>query len=403
MAGLLRADNWPRWRGPDGTGHTAETGIPVKWDAQAVVWKTPLKGQGQSSPIVWGERIFLTTALEKGRQRVVFCVDRRDGKVLWEQVAWKGEPEKSRPDNGWASATCCTDGERVVAFFGKGGLHCYDADGRHLWSRTDLGPFAGPWGTAASPVIVNDLVIQNCDAQKEAYLLAVNKQTGKTVWKTPRDMPQNGGWSTPVLVKVDGRQELVLNGETAVTGYDPASGKKLWWCKSFVGRGEPTPAPANGLVYVVSGLRGDMFAVRPGGSGDVTKTHMVWRAPRATGRDQPSPIVVGNCLLVSNMDGTVTGYDPAAGKELWKKERLSRSSRFYSSPIAAGGLVYYQNDAGETFVLKPGHKMELVAENSLGVTDEVFRASLTPSEGQIFIRSDRTLYCIGQRKGAGGK
>src|SRR5262249_44600334 len=152
---------------------------------------------------------------------------------------------------------CCTDGERVVAFFGKGGLHCYSAEGKPLWSRTDLGAFAGPWGTAASPVMVGDLVIQNCDAQKEAYLLGVDKRTGKTVWKTPRDVPENGGWSTPVLADAGGgRRELVLNGETAVTGYDPASGKKLWWCKSFTGRGEPTPAPANGLVYVVSGLRG---------------------------------------------------------------------------------------------------------------------------------------------------
>ena len=240
--GLVQAEfNWPRWRGPEGTGHTTETGLPVKWDAGSVVWKTPLKGRGQSSPIIWGERIFLTSALENGRQRLVFCIDRRDGKVLWERVAWEGTPEKSHPMNGWASATCCTDGERVVAFFGRGGLHCYSVEGQPLWSRTDLGPFEGPWGTAASPVMVGDLVIQNCDAQDQAYLLAVDKRTGRTVWKTPRDVPERGGWSTPVLVNVDGRQELVLNGETAVTAYDPASGTKLWWCRSFVGRGEPTP------------------------------------------------------------------------------------------------------------------------------------------------------------------
>jgi outer membrane protein assembly factor BamB len=399
MADLLQAEwNWPRWRGPEGTGHTAETDLPVKWDAKSIVWKTALPGQGQSSPVVWGERIFLTAALERGRERVVFCVDRRDGKILWQQSAWKGEPEKSHAMNGWASATCCTDGERVVAFFGKGGLHCYSADGKHLWSRTDLGRFDGPWGTGASPILYGDLVIQNCDAQGEAYLLAVNKVDGKTVWKTPRPAPERGGWSTPVLVRTGERQELVLNGERAVIGYDPASGKELWSCRSFIGRGEPTATPGNGLVYLVCGLRGDMYAVRPGGAGDVTKTHMAWHAPRTSDRDQPSPIVIGNFVIVCSMRGTASCYDATTGKELW---RGRMDGQFTSSPIAANGLAYFQNEAGRTFVLRPGPKMDVVAENSLGVGDEVFRASLTPSDGQFFIRSDRTLYGVGQRKSAG--
>jgi outer membrane protein assembly factor BamB len=396
----LRAEsNWPGWRGPSGDGHSAETGLPVHWDAHAVVWRTPLKGRGQSSPVVWGERIFLTTALEDCRQRVVLCLDRKTGKVLWEQVAWTGTPEMSHAMNGWASATCATDGERVVAFFGKGGLHCYTVEGKPLWSR-DLGPFEGPWGTAASPVIVGNLVVQNCDAEKEASLVALDKQTGQTVWRTPREAPDRGGWSTPVLVRAGGREELVLNGAKAVIAYDPATGKPLWSCRSFNGRGEPTATPGNGLVFLVNGLQGDMYAVRPGGEGDVTATRMAWHTPRRGGRDQPSPIVVGDYVIVVNMAAIATCYEAATGKEVWK-DRLA--GKFSSAPVAAGGLVYFQSDEGTTFVLEPGPAMKVVARNELGApAEETFRASLTPAGGQIFSRSDRALYCIGGQPGKPG-
>jgi outer membrane protein assembly factor BamB len=397
---VLAADaNWPQWRGPTGDGHSAEKGLPVRWDAKSVVWKAPLKGRGQSSPVVWGERIFLTTALDDGKQRVVFCVGRADGKLVWEHVAWKGTPEKSHAMNGWATPTCATDGEYVVAFFGRGGLHGYRADGQPLWSR-DLGKFAGPWGAAASPVLVGDLVIQNCDAEEEAFLIALDKRTGKQVWRTPRDVPERGGWSTPVLVKAGGREELVLNGAKAVTAYDPATGKPLWHCKSFNGRGEPTATPGRGLLFLVNGLGGDFYAVRPGGEGDVTKSHLAWHTPRRGGRDQPSPVVIGGYVLVTDMGGVATCYEARSGKEVWK-ERLK--GKFSSSPVAAGGLAYCQSDEGTTYVLELGPTMKLVASNHLRSSDdELFRASLTPSAGQIFSRSDRALYCVG-REGAAGK
>jgi outer membrane protein assembly factor BamB len=396
VVSLSAESNWPRWRGPEGTGHSAEKDLPVKWDAKSVIWKVPLKGSGQSSPIVWGDRIFLTSALDNGRQRLVFCLDRKDGKLLWEEAPWKGEPEKSHAMNGHASASCTTDGEVVVAFFGKGGLHGYTVDGKHLWSR-DLGPFSGPWGTAASPIFVGDLVIQNCDAENEAYLLAVEKKTGKTVWKTPRDVPERGGWSTPVLVQAGSKQELVLNGAKVVSGYDPTSGKVLWTCKTFNGRGEPTATPGNGLIYMINGLAGDIYAVKPGGSGDVTRTHLTWHTPRKGARDQPSPIVIGNYVLVVDMKGTGTCYAGDTGKELWK-DRIG-TGNFTSSPIAANGLAYIQSDEGETIVVRPGPKLEVVSRNTVGRTaDELFRASLTPCDGQMFIRSDRMLYCVGQRK-----
>jgi outer membrane protein assembly factor BamB len=391
---FTRAENhWPRWRGPDGTGHTTEMKLPVTWDASSVVWKTELKGEGQSSPVVWGERIFLTTAVDGGRQRIVLCVNRGDGKILWEQTAWTGEPEPTHKMNDRASATCATDGERVIAFFGRGGIHCYDFDGKQLWSR-DLGLFEGPWGTAASPVIVDDLVIQNCDAEGDAYLIGLDKRTGDTVWKTPREKVR--GWSTPVLIETAERKELLLNGEIGVNAYDPQTGADLWFCKVDSGRGETTVTSANGLVIALSGRAGDMVAVRPGGSGVVTGTREAWRTMRRGGRDLPSPIVVGDYLIVVNMQGIASCYDAISGKELWKERICSNIS---ASPIAANGLLYVPSETGETIVVRPGKTFELVARNSLGNGDnEMFRASLAPSDGQIFCRSDRVLYCIGKRQ-----
>lgn len=383
--------DWPSWRGPLQNGHSFEKNVPVTWDGDSIVWKCDLPGDGQSSPVIWGNRIFLTTALENGRQRVVLCVNRETGKIEWQEVVWTGEPEPTHKMNGWASATCVTDGQHVVAFFGRGGLHCFDVSGKKLWSR-DLGRFEGPWGTGASPFIVGNLVIQNCEAEVEASIAAFDVATGKTVWQTPRDIPQRGGWSSPVLAEIGDRREVVLNGFNGVTGYEPMTGKKLWFCKGFAGRGEPTATPTNGLIYMLNGLQGDFYTVKPGGTGDVTKTHMAWHTPRKAGRDQPSPIVVGDVVMVVSMDGVGVGYDAKSGQELWK-DRLG--GKFTSSPIAANGLAYFQSDSGETVVIKPGPKLDVVARNTLPASgDEIFRASLTPSRGQIFSRSNKVLYCL---------
>lgn len=403
MAGLLSVwlcpvviaaeGDWPQWRGPASDGHSAETNVPVKWDEKNIVWKSELPGSGQSSPVIAGDRIFLTAEQQKGRERIVFCVDRKNGKTLWKETVWTGEPEKSHAMNGWASATCATDGKSVVAFFGKGGIHCFDADGKKLWSK-DIGPFNGVWGTGASPLIVGDLVIQNCDAEGEASITALHKRTGDVVWKTPREAPPRGGWSSPVLVDAGERREVVLNGEDFVTGYDPETGKKLWFCKTFAGRGEPTATPANGLIFMLNGKSGDFYTLKPGGRGDITQSHIAWHTPRKSKRDQPSPIVVGNFVLVVSMDGVASCYDTTDGKELWK-ERLG--GNFTSSPIAANGLAYHQSDEGETVVIKPGPKLDIVARNTLpAAKDELFRASLTPSRGQMFSRSTKVLYCLGQ-------
>lgn len=384
--------NWPRWRGPEQDGHSAESAVPVKWSDSDVVWKTQLPGIGQSSPIIWGDRIFLTAALDQGRERVVLGVDRPTGKILWQHTAWKGEPEKVHNMNGWASASCVTDGQIVIAFFGRGGLHAYSVDGQPLWSR-DLGTFEGPWGTAACPILIDDLVVQNCDADANACLLALDKRTGQEVWRTKRR--DHRGWSTPIVIAAGGRRELVLNGHEGVQAYDPATGRELWFCKSFNGRGEPTVTPAADLLCVVNGLSGDFYAIRPGGNGDVTSTHMAWHTPRKGGRDCPSPIAIGNFVIVCDMSGIATCYDAQDGRIYWK-ERLN--GKYSGSPIAAGGLVYLLNEAGSTTVIKPGPQLEITAENPLSAGPaEIFRATLTPADGKLYLRSTTMLYCVGQR------
>ncbi|HVU89304.1 MAG TPA: PQQ-binding-like beta-propeller repeat protein [Pirellulales bacterium] len=391
--------NWPAWGGPTGSNHSTETGLPVSWSDDDVVWKSALNGEGQSTPAVWGERIFLTTALDQGKQRVVMALDRRDGHLLWEQVAWTGEPEETHRMNGWASASCATNGEVVIAFFGRGGLHGYTLDGKHLWSR-DLGQFAGPWGTAASPIFYRNLIIQNCDSEsKESSVTAFDCRTGETVWNTPRDAVR--GWSTPILIRANGREEMILNGEKGVRGYDPASGRELWFCKGFAGRGEPVPAFAHGKLFVVNGLAGDVYAVRPGGDGDVTETNRLWHTPRRGGRDLPSPVVIDKYMLAISMPGILFCYDCDTGRELWK-ERLD--ANYSSTPLVAGGRAYFQNDAGQTTVIEAGDAMKLVAKASLTSDgDELFRAALVPSAGQLLIRSTRYLYCVGGKSSSGAE
>jgi outer membrane protein assembly factor BamB len=384
--------NWPRWRGPQQNGHTNEASLPVKWSADDVTWKTQLPGSGQSSPTIWGDKIFLTSALEQGKERLVLGIDRKTGKILWQQSAWKGEPEPVHIMNGWASATCVTDGKIVVAFFGRGGIHAYTVEGEPLWSR-DLGKFESPWGVSACPVVVDELIVQNCDADTDAFIVALDKQTGKDVWRTKR--PNHRGWSTPILIESGKRRELVVNGHDGVRAYDPKTGRELWYCKSFNGRGEPTVTPAGDLLCVVNGLAGDFYSIRPGGEGDVTASHMAWHTPRIGGRDCPSPIVVGEFIIVCDMGGIATCYDATDGHVYWK-ERLT--GKFSGSPIAAGGLVYFVNEAGKTMVIKPGPKLELVAQNDLPAEkEEIFRASPSPCQGQLFMRSTTVLYCIGKQ------
>ena len=385
------AEDWHGWRGPQQNGHSTETGLPSQWNAGSVAWKVDLPGSGQSSPVTHGNLIFLTSSLDGGNRRVVLAVDREKKEIAWQKEVWKGKAEPSHNMNGWASATCATDGQVVIAFFGKGGLHSFDMSGNPLWSR-DLGIFSGPWGTAACPVIWNDLVIQNCDADQDSFLIAVNKNTGKTVWKVQR--PEFRGWSTPVLVKSGGRDELVLNGQIGTIAYAPKSGETLWTVQCPRGRGTPTVTPHDDLLYVVNGLGGGgAYCVKPGGSGDVTDSHRVWFSERRS-RDLPSPIIVDDTMLVMSLRGAIlSGYDTETGKELWK-ERVG--GQISASPVAFGGKAYFVAEDGTTVVVDPSDNRHVIGRNKLETSsdEEIFRSTITPSNGQLLIRSTKTLYCI---------
>ncbi len=388
--------NWPRFRGPLGTGVTNRV-APTKWSQADVAWDAKLPVDGHSSPILWGEHVYLTgTTTKSGSvQRHVICLNRDGGKVVWNQVAATGSGESVHKMNGWATPSCATDGDVVVAFFGKGGLHAFDAkSGKPRWSR-QLGDFPGSWGVGASPILLGDRVIQNCDAQGASFLLAADKQTGKDVWKQPRSEKPRGGWSTPMLIEANDRKELVLNGEFGVQSYNVETGEPFWFAKSTNGRGTPSPVYGSGKVYVVCGKSGDTYAVKPGGQGDVTSSHIVWRAPRKGGRDLPSPVFANDSLVVISMKGIASSYDADSGKLLWR-ERLG--GNFSSSPIAVNGLVYASAENGEVAVFRAGKEFELIARNQVDAADdEIFRSSLAVSDGQIFLRSNKRIYCIGER------
>ena len=389
--------NWNQFRGPTGRGHSTEEKVPLRWSSKSVRWKTPLKGKGQSSVVNWGDRLFVTGASVDGKERYVSCLDADTGRLRWEKLVKCAFPEKPHRMNSYATPTCATDGERVVAFFGPAGLHCYDLEGNIQWSR-EFGDFPGPWGVAASPMIVGSMVVQNCDAEGASSLVALDLATGEPIWQTKRDEKPRGGWSTPILIETGGNKELVLNGERGVRGYDPQTGRELWFCRGFNGRGSPIPDFANGLLFVVNGKPGDIYAVRPGGSGDVTKSHMAWHAPRRGGRDLPSPAVVGDFVTVVSMSGLATCYSARSGKAHWQ-EHLGLKGEYAGAPLVVNGHLMFQTVyGGKTVVLKPGRKFEVVGINDLGAEiDEAFRATLAPINGLLYARSHEMLYCIGSK------
>lgn len=385
---------WNSFRGPTGRGHFTGS-VPVKWGGGDVAWKLELKGIGQSSAVNAGDRIFLTSASKTGAERYVICVDANKGKVLWEQTVKSPHVENAHKMNSHATPTCVTDGERVIAFFGPAGIHCFDLNGKKQWSK-NLGDFPGNWGVAASPIIVDNKVIQNCDATGESSLIALDKINGNEVWTTKREDKPRGGWSSPVLIDVGKRQELVLNGEFGVRGYDPESGKELWFCKAFNGRGSPVPDFDGQNLFVVNGKPGDIYSVKPGGSGDVTGSRMVWHAERTRGRDLPSPCTVDGFVIVAGMSGEARCYDAKTGEIYWTEKLTTNRNEFAGAPLVANGLVYFTAVyGGETVVIKPGKKFQKVAANTVGAErSELFRATLAPIGGKLYSRSYTTLYCI---------
>lgn len=398
--------NWPRFRGPEGTGHSPEVDLPWQWSPEDVTWRVELPGTGQSSPIVWGDKLFLTAALEDGYRRAVIAIDRNHGNLLWQREYSTGDPGKTHSMNRHASATCATDGKLVFSSFGKGGFYCHDFDGKLVWMRDDLGEFLSIWGTAASPVLFEDLVIIACDQDtvlekdqpkdvpSKAFIIAMDKLTGKTVWKKERMASR--GWGTPVLTQTsDGAWELLLNGPGGVIAYNPTDGTVNWNCDRETLFGTPSVVFTDELIFAIAGRPGPMLAIRRGGKGNVTSSNIVWSDDRR-GRDLASPILANDLLLTVNMQGIGICYDPLTGKQWWK-QRLQ--GEFTASPVYADGKVYFLDRKGTTVVLAPEKKFNVLARNPVGAQDgEDFLASPAISDGQIFLRSDRMLYAVGKRR-----
>ena len=382
---------WPRWRGPSGQGVVAGAGYPDRWsDTDNVIWRTTVPGRGNSSPIVWGDQIFLTTSQDRGRRLSILSYRRSDGTLLWETEVPPGDVERVHQKNTPASATATTDGERVYASFGSRGLVAVDLDGTLLWHR-ELGRITNYHGSAGSPLLYEDLLITYQDQNRGSFVAAFDTATGEPVWRTARQA--SVGWGTPVAVRVGDHDELIVSSQRMVTAYEPSTGAERWHCNGMLFEVIPTPVVGHGLVFCTSGRAGPTLAIRPGGSGDVTDTHVAWRTSRGS-PFVPSPLLYGDYLYTLNdMSSVVTCFEAATGQVMWQ-ERLGRPSRegFSASPIAVDGKVFFTNDGGETFVLKAGPEFELLHKSEIGS-----RTLASPAlvDGRWYIRTVDELLAIG--------
>jgi outer membrane protein assembly factor BamB len=387
------AKYWPRWRGPSGQGHVAAGQYTDKWSATTSVWKTNVPGRGNSSPIVWGDRIFLTTGYGNGEKLSMLAYARADGKQLWETFIPQNGVEYPHAKNGFASATPTTDGELVYASFGRHGLFAFDFSGKIVWQHK-FGVIDNYHGPAGSPVLYKDRIFIYQDANpapgQGAFVGAFDKKTGKPIWQTPRS--ESVGWGTSVVINTGERDELIVSSQRRVAAYDPATGKELWTARGMSFEVIPTPVVAHGLVFASSGRAGPTLAIRPGGSGDVTATHVAWSSPRGS-PFVPSGIVVDDLLyLVNDMQSILTVYEATTGK-LAYQDRLGVAIRegFSASPVHVNGKLYFTNDDGQTFVVQAGRTFKLLHINELG---EQTLASPALVDGTWYWRTASTLRAI---------
>jgi outer membrane protein assembly factor BamB len=413
--------NWPQWRGPAGAGISTETGLPGEWsETKNIRWKTHISGRGHSSPIVWNQRIFLTSSIEgpivPGAEAVrhirrgeeyrhpdsegadhsyqlkLFCLDVETGKILWDKTVYEGTVYDNRhKKNTYASTTPATDGKYIYLSFEAEGLYCYDFDGKRIW-KTSLGKIAkGGMGPGTSPVLYENLVILQCDQEygESSFIAAVDKRTGKEVWRVAR--AHRRSWSTPLLVKTATRMELVASGAESVIAYDPASGKELWRAPGVVSNPIPSPVSADDLVFVSAGSETKRaLAIRIGGAGNLTNTSsIVWSYDKGTAY-VPSPILYGEHLYLLTDAGAITCLEAKTGKVIYQA-RLPIAARFTASPVAFDGKILIVSEDGDGFIMRVGTTPEVLNVNSLG--EPVF-ASPAIANGRLLIRGSNNLYCI---------
>lgn len=401
---LLAAD-WARFRGPGGSAVSDERGLPGEWSSSdSIVWRTDLPGPGASSPITFGDRIFLTCYSgyglseadpvdQKQLLRHVLGLDRRTGNILWNKQVAPKLPEQAYQGfqalHGYASSTPATDGERVYVFFGKTGVFAFDFSGEEVW-QADVGSRTHNWGTATSPVLYKDFVIVNASVESGS-LVALDKRTGSEVWRAPG---MRSSWNTPTLVDVEGgRQELVVSVQGSILGFDPDNGKQLWQCEGIPDYVCPSVVAKDGVVYAIGGRQGAALAVRAGGRGNVTSSHVVWR--QRGGSNVSSPVVFDKHVYWVSDQGMAFCLQADSGKIVYQ-ERLPRAGRVYASVVAADGKLYAVSREAGTFVLALEPQFKQLAHNVMRDDRSIFNASPAVSNGQLLLRSDRALYCIGK-------
>ena len=387
------AENWPGWRGPRGDGTSLQTNAPVHWSATSnIVWKSEIPGVGHASPIVWDDRVFTVTSLAETEERCLLCLDRRTGRILWQKTVLKSPMEAKHSLNSHASSTPVTDGTLIyVAFLDVHEMvvAAYDFSGQQRW-LVRPGPFASKHGFCSSPLLFKDKVIVNGDHDGDSYLVALDRQTGKELWKTKREN-HTRSYCAPLIRDLAGRTQMVLTGDKCVASYDPNDGHRHWVIdgptEQFVA--SPVYSEKTGLLYITGGFPDHhILAIRPDGLGNVTKTHIQWRTTKGASY-VPSPIIAGDYFLITSDQGFGLCFEAATGKILWQE----RFGEHHASLVSAGGLVYFLSDQGTTRIIRPGPSLDLVAENELG---EPCFASPAISHGQIFLRGDHHLFCIGK-------
>ena len=389
------AKYWPRWRGPSGQGLVAGANYPDKWsDSESVLWRAAVPGAGNSSPIVWADQIVMATSYDRGARKSLIAFSRTDGRRLWETFAPDGSVERAHMKNGHASGTPATDGTRIYAYLGAHGLFAVDMSGKAVWHQP-LGPMDAYHGTAGSPLLYKDRVIvyQDHRAGGGSFVAAFDAATGRQVWRTARR--ETVGWGTPIAVRAGARDEIIVSSMHRVYAYDPANGRELWSAAGNLVEVIPTPVVGEGLIFAASGRAGPTLAIRPGGDGDVTNSHVAWR----TSRGSPfvtSPLVYDGILyLVNDMTSIATAYEAKSGTLLWQG-RLGDAAResFSPSPVAVDGKVFFTNDLGETFVVRAGREFQLLHVNRLNA-----RTLASPAlvDGRWYFRTANELVAIGRR------
>jgi outer membrane protein assembly factor BamB len=394
--------DWPQFRGPDGQGHCDEQGVPIHWSEEKnVTWKSDVPGQGLSSPVVSGNQIWMTSAENEGKSLRAICLDKTSGQLLYNVEVL--QPEEAGPHhktNGYASPTPVLDGEHAYVHFGPRGTACLDTAGKIIWKNTEF-EYNAFQGAASSPILHEDLLILTCDGTDHQFLAALDKRTGKTMWRQPRAHLEAAAkkgpiakmaYSTPLVQTINGVPQLVSTGADHVAAYDLKTGKEIWWMPyngfSLVGR----PSYGNGLFFIVGSVSQDHFcvyAVRPG-EGKLREDRVVWQRSKGIAH-VPSPLLVGQELFVIGRSGVATCVDALTGKERW----LQRIGGNYdASPIEVRGRIYYCSREGKTTVLSAGKEFKILATNQL---DGTFRASPAVTDGALFLRSDTHLYRIDER------